>query len=329
MSKQNTEIVKVERALTEFESIEAGLADLRTKYTNVVFPVTTKEGLSEAKAARNAIRDPRSKTEEIRKEAKAPILALGRQLDAKAKYITEELLKIEGPIQAQISAEETRKEREIHDENMRIIGIKESIHNLEMIPASMAGKTSAEIAKRAEDLTVYDLTEWAQEFIVDAENARKQALLALQQLQAGALAQEQARAAEDARIAADRAELAKLKAEQEERERYEQSRIAEAQARIDREEAASKARIEADERQARQAREEADRLARQAREAEEARIKAERDRLEAASREVRRRETELADARGMLELFLARYGHRSEFKPVSDWIRKYLQKQAA
>lgn len=336
----NTEIVKVQTALTEFEKIETGLAELRNKYANVVFDVTTPSGMANAKAARKAVRDPRTETEKIRKDAKAPILDLGRQLDAKAKYITEELMKIEGPIDVQIQAGQTRKDREIFEENQRIIGIRESIHNLELVPASMAGKSSAEIAKRAQDLTAYDLTEWAAEFIVDAEKARTQALAALQQLQAGALAQEQAAAAEDARITAERAELAKLRAEQEERERTEQTRQAEARAAIEAEQAESRAKIRAEETEARLAREAADRKAAEARAADEAYVRAEREKVakaqkeladaeEARQREIRRNEAEFADARGMLELFISRYGHRVEFKPVSDWIRKYLQKQAA
>ena len=52
-------LAKVESALTEFEKIEAGLADLRAKYGGVVFDVTTTAGMEEAVVARREIRDPR------------------------------------------------------------------------------------------------------------------------------------------------------------------------------------------------------------------------------------------------------------------------------
>lgn len=342
----NTEIVKVQTALTEFEKIEAGLADLRAKYGNVVFPVTTKDGLKDAIEARRAVRTPRVETEKIRKEAKAPILELGRQLDAKAKYITEELMKIEGPIDVQIQAEQTRKEREIFEENQRIISIKESIHNLELIPAQMAGKSSTEIAKRAEALQTYDLTEWAAEFIAEAEKARAQAISALRQLQAGAEAQEIAAAAEADKIAKERAELAKLRAEQEERERTAQERLnaeifartkaeQEARAQIEAEQRAAREKIEAEsariaaeraesdrqERLARQAREETERVRQQAiREAEE--------KLAAQQREIQRQQDELMDAEAMLDTFKTRFGHLRQFASVVKAIDA-LQKKAA
>lgn len=212
----NTDLVKVETALTEFERIEGGLADLRAKFANVVFDVTTPDGMRDAKAARKEIADPRIQAEDIRKDAKAPILALGRQLDAKAKYIKDQILLIEGPIAAQIEAETTRIEREAFAEQQRLIGIQEAILDLERAPVSMAGKTSAEIAARIAALQEYDLTEWAGEMIVPAEKARAGAILALQGLQAGAVAQEAAKAKEEAQRAADAAELASLRAEKQE-----------------------------------------------------------------------------------------------------------------
>lgn len=54
----------------------------------------------------NAAREPRYEVERIRKAAKAPILAIGKRLDADAARITAELEKIEAPIDAQIKAEE-------------------------------------------------------------------------------------------------------------------------------------------------------------------------------------------------------------------------------
>ncbi len=106
----NTDLQIIERALVEFSAVEAGLAVLRNDYANVVYDVATTAGMNDAKAARVALREPRYEIERIRKSAKAPLLALGKKLDSDAARITAEIEKLEGPIDAQIKAEEGRKE---------------------------------------------------------------------------------------------------------------------------------------------------------------------------------------------------------------------------
>lgn len=336
------DIEKVSTALAEIDLVAAGIATLTNRYAGVVYNVADPEGMKEAIAARKAIKAPLFAVEKIRKEGKAPILELGRKLDGDARHITEQLEALVRPIDAQIDAEKAKAEIALQAENQRVAQITQSIVDLNMVAGQMGGKSSAEIVKKMADLTAYELSDWADEFIVQAEKARAGAIAALQQLHAGALAQENMAAMEAERVAQDRAELARLKAEKDERDRNEQARLDDAQARIDREEAASKARIEADERAARQVREEADRIARVTREAEEARLKTERDRVEAEARRVRqaaeeaeraerKRQAELADADAMLKLFVQRYGHMPKFAPLVTWVGKYFnqQKQAA
>lgn len=319
-----TELQKVESALTEFQKIEAGLAALREQYDNVVYPVTTPAGMKEAVAARRAIREPRVATEKVRKEAKEPILALGRQLDAKAKYIHEELMKLEGPIDAQIKIEEGRKEKEIHDENMRVIGIKERINDLGLLVPKMAGRTAAEITGQISSLQDHDLTEWAMEFIVDAEKAREQTVQALQRLHAGALAQEEAAAKEAAKLAAERAELEVLRAAAAEREKAEKARMAAEQAERDAANKAARAEIERAEAESRARMAEEERITREAREAEEAAIRAKRQAVEKEEAKLRAEQVALADARSMLKLFVQRYRNVAEFKALVTWIDKYF-----
>lgn len=346
-----TELQKVETALTEFQAIEAGLGALRNQYANVVYPVTTAIGMKEAIAARRAIRDPRIATEKVRKEAKAPILALGKQLDEKAKYITEELLKIEGPIDAQIKIEETRKEQAIYDENMRVIRIKEKINDLGLLVPKMAGQSVAEITKQITFLQDHDLTEWAEEFIVDAEKTRDQTVQALQRIRDGAIVQEKAKAEEAAKIAAERAELEALRAAAAERERAEKARVAAEQAERDAANKAAREAIEQAERESRaRIQAETDRLTaermaveasqRKVREEAEAKVRAERDAKELAERQAReleearqreaqRQQNELLDARAMLNTFKARFGHRKEFAGVIQAIDALRRKVAA
>lgn len=274
----STNIEQVQTALTEFSKVEAGLAALRQQYAGVVYDVSTSDGMADAKAARLALREPRYEIERIRKSAKAPILALGKQLDADAARITAEIEKIESPIDQQIKAEEARKEAEkqakIAAEAARVQDIQERIAELRGCPILTAASGSKLIAQHLADLSSLPVDESFAEFRQQAEDAKAAGLARLGSLHQAALTHE----AEQARIEAERAELARLRAEQAERDRVERERIA------------------AEERAAREAREKADREAaeklRQEREAlaverrkQEAEAAAERERIESERRE--------------------------------------------
>ena len=105
----NNELNQVQGVLTEFSRVEAGLAALREKHGNTVYEVSTAVGLDAAKAARAEIREPRYAVESVRKAAKAPLVALGKRIDAEAARITAEIMAIEAPIDDQIKAEEARR----------------------------------------------------------------------------------------------------------------------------------------------------------------------------------------------------------------------------
>lgn len=295
-------IVKVESALTEFDTISAGLAVLREKYEGVVFPVGTPAGMKDALAARAEIRAPRYATEHARKSGKAPVIAIGKNLEEKAAWITDELLKIETPIDEQIKAEEARKEREIEAketaERERIAKIKAGIDEIRQIALDAVGKSPAEVAAAIDALEQTGNGAWAQEFQADAEGVKVQTMTRLTTMHRLAVDAE----AEAARLAAERAELERQKAEQreierkaeverQERAREEKKLMDDALARrveedrlqrerLAAEERAAKARIEAQEREARQAREAADRKARDELAAQEADLRLERERLE-------------------------------------------------
>ena len=89
------QLEQVQGVLTEFSRVEAGLAALRERHGNTVYEVTTTAGMDAAKAARAEIREPRFAVEKVRKAAKAPLLELGRRIDAEAIRITEAILAIE------------------------------------------------------------------------------------------------------------------------------------------------------------------------------------------------------------------------------------------
>lgn len=233
----NSNIVLIQNALGHFDKVAAGISALRHEYGGVVYEVVTTEGLEAAKRARLAIRTPRYEIERVRKEAKAPILALGKQLDAEASRITAELETIENPIDQQIKTEEARKEAErvakVNFELARMASIHEKIAAIRSYVTAAAGAPSDVVQSylaHVESLTITE--EVFQEFALQAIDARLAVKQQLTELLAAAAAAE----AEKARLAAERAELAKLRAEQvlreaEERKAREERERAEAEQR--------------------------------------------------------------------------------------------------
>lgn len=292
----NKDLDLVSTALAEFSAVEAGLQALRQQYAGVVYDVTTTDGMQSAKAARLAIREPRYEVERIRKAAKAPIIALGKTLDADAARITAELEKIENPIDQQIKLEEARKEREreakIAAEAARVGSIQQRIAELRGCQVLTPASGSDLIGQHIADLEAIPVDESFEEFYQQALDAKTGGLARLSALHTSALAHE----AEQARIKAEREELARLRAEQEARDRVERERIAAE------EREAKKAREAADREAAEQIRIEREKLAEERRQqdaataAENARLAAERAELtrqqeaEAARRKAEQRE---------------------------------------
>jgi hypothetical protein len=347
-------------AIVEYSKTDAALADLSHRLKGVVFEVATREGMGAALKARAEVRGYRTDLEKVRVEIKSPALERCRLIDAEATRIKRELEALEDPIDQQIKMEESRKERERAEreakEAARVAGIHEAIAAVNAVPPAMVGKGSGPVADALAKMR--DHTIDAQEFRGVADAAIYSAIAALEQLHAGALAQEKAAADEAARVKAEREELARLRAESEQRAREEQARIAEetrkraeaeaaARAKIEAEERASREKIEAEQRAARLAREEEDRKAKAARDAEEAkarkareeaaarqaeedaRLREEREKIEAERREIERKAAELLDGRAMLSTFVSKFGKRKEFAPVVKAITEFLREEKA
>jgi septal ring factor EnvC (AmiA/AmiB activator) len=217
---QNDELDKISTALVEFSAVDAGLAVLREKYIGVVFDVRTPKGMTDAKAARAAIREPRYEVERIRKEAKAPLLALTRQLDGTAKRITDALVEIEEPIDRQIKTEEERVERErqekIRREQERVAMLQARVEKIRSMPRVVRANTdAATIGKLLADVTALQIDATLEEFAPAAEQAQTEAIRELGELYAAARERE----AREAAVRAEQERLAKERAEQAERER--------------------------------------------------------------------------------------------------------------
>jgi len=222
----STTVSEVQTAVAEFDKVAAGISVLKDRFAGIVYEVQTSKGMEAAKAARAAVREPRYEVERVRKLAKAPIVALGKQIDDRAKAITAELLSIEEPIDQQIKNEEERKEREkqakIEAELKRIAEIDARIDTIRNWPAQYTGKSSALVEQQLRVATDYVIDE---SFAEKTDTARA-VLETTRAALTGLLAERKAHEAEQERIKQERAELEALRKQQAERDRIERERIA-------------------------------------------------------------------------------------------------------
>lgn len=214
----SVEIDSVSKAIVDIDMVSMGIGDLRKQYSGVIYEVSTFSGLEKAKAARQAIRTPRYEVEKIRKEAKKPLLEIGKKLDAEAARITKALLEIEEPIDKQIKEQEALKEREkqakIDAEIKRVSDLQERVAELRGNQLLSPGSGSALISEHLAELEAISVDESFEEFLQQAKDAKEAGLSRLRKLHEAAIEHE----AEQARIKAEREELARLKAEQVQRE---------------------------------------------------------------------------------------------------------------
>jgi len=268
--------------ITEYTPTAQALAEFRQRYENAVFPVATTEGMRKAIEARREIRETRVALEAKRKEIKEPALRRCQLIDAEAKRITAELEALENPIDAQIKAEQERKEREKREaaerEQRRQAAVTETFRRLSSYVAQAVGKSSAEIRQQEANLR-----EWKPDLSImtEAELAQFDADIQLTYGQLIHMAVDaEAREAEQARMAAERAELERQQAEL--RRQQEEARAAV--------EAAEKAAREAQEAQAKAEREKA-----------EAERRAELERVQREQEAIRAREQAEAAERERIE----------------------------
>lgn len=359
----STALTVVQRA-----SVAIGAAEHEKKLVELakqsleITTITNPDGYRQCHAARMVLKTERVNLERLGKDSRDDATKFSKAVIAEERRligIIEPEEKRLAAIQAEWDAIEERKRQAEAD---RIAKLQAGIEAISAIPVSMVGKPSAEVAERLDSVrgiavdTFAELEQFAQE-------AKDRVIAALTQLHAGAIAQEQAAAAEAKRLVDEREELARLRAEQQERERAEAKLMEEAIARRMEDERLARERIESAERESRERIAEQERLAqaardaedarlakeREAREAEErerraaaeadaktraeaqaaedARLKAERDELEAKQREIQRQADELLSGADMLRTFVDRYGRRKEFEQVVVAIKTYLAKQ--
>lgn len=235
--------------IAEYSETAAALADLRARHAGVVYDVTVPKEMRAAKEARAELRGLRTGLEKKRVEIKAPALERCRLIDAEAKRITAELVALEEPIDVQIKAEEARAESErlakLEAERLRVEAIQQKIQAIRDVPGSLVGKPSVVIAGQLAKLreTVLDEAELAEHYVT-ATDALAAAIARVEQL----LAAQHEAEAEQKRIAAEREELARIRAENERLQREAEERAAADRAEADRKAREEHDRIAAEER---------------------------------------------------------------------------------
>lgn len=272
----------VERAIValSFETVKAEVSKLATQYADIT-AIANKAGRAQAHAAAMTLKNRRveiqHRAKEVREDAVAfqkEVIAKGNELAALIEPEEQRLLKLRD----EWDEEQARIKREAAEAEMRRKQAHEArISDIRAAANAAAGKPSAEIKQYIAALEEADVSESAfEEYAPIAGRAQAETLDKLRTM----LAEAEAREAEQARIkaeqeadaqrlAAEREELARLRAEAEVRRQEEERKAAEVR------------KIE----EARMAAERAE-IARQ-REAQEAKAKAEREELDRQAEELR------------------------------------------
>ncbi|WP_244127746.1 hypothetical protein [Burkholderia gladioli] len=282
-----TELTVVERAAASLQSTEreTALRELVAKSTDLV-KIKNAAAREQVHGAAMALRTARTDIEKAGKAARDDANAFSKAVIAEEKRlvaITEpEEKRLLALRQAWDDEREAEKEAKRQAEALRVASIRERIDVIRALAARMVGRPSFAVAAEIEALEVLDISlDRFQELTGEAEAARGATLDKLRELHAAAVAHE----AEQTRLAAEREELERQRAELAEQQRLEAEARAE-QERIDRE------RREAEEaaRRAQQEREDAERCETLA--AEEARLASQRAEMERQQAEIDRRERE-------------------------------------
>ena len=166
--------------IAEYSPIEVGLADLRARFSGVVFDLTTTAGDKEARAGRGELMKLRTNLEATRTKIKAPVLDLGKRIDSEAKRITGELVALEAPIDDQIKKDERRRAAETaakaQAEAKRKAAIADKIAAIRGLAMKCIGKTAESIRAALAELDATKIGTEYDEFVDEAMAARTTAI---------------------------------------------------------------------------------------------------------------------------------------------------------
>lgn len=213
---ENIEVLPpdVRSPIAEFNQTEAGLAQLRAEIASRTFDCSTTAGDKEARSVRLNLVTLRTTVESERKRLNAPLLERKALIDDEAKRIVTAVKALEAPIdtlirQAEAEREARRMERE-RAEAERLAVINRAIDRIRNMPSLYVTATPAVVAEAIAELQGLDLA--AQFDDVHRPRAAEALAGALESLTT--IHNERiAAVAEAARLAEERAELARQKAE--------------------------------------------------------------------------------------------------------------------
>lgn len=193
---------KVGSAVTALTATEVGIAELTTKYKDVVYDCADAKQMKAAKKARAEIREPRYNIETLRKAAKAPVLGLGRDIQTLAADLTARVLALETPIHEQIKVEEDRveaaKQKIIDTENERILTQQRRIASIHDSTSDLIAKGFADstaIIAAIDDMKAHPVDNSFEEFQDDAQSVWDASLEWLDNIYAKTVEAEEAAAA--------------------------------------------------------------------------------------------------------------------------------------
>lgn len=297
----SAELTVIERAAVALGTTEREkeLRALVARSTDIV-EVKNVAGRDQCHGAAMALRTARTSIRKVGKDARDDATKFSKAViaeeDRLVALIEPEETRLLGLRDGWDEAEDAEKAAKVAAEKARVDGIRKLIDEIKTCPAECVGRSAAEIQGAIDTMVAHEIT--LEEFMELSGEAQMAKVAALAKL-GDVLTAQQAHEAEQARIAEDRAQLERERAEAAERERI----AAAARAEQERKDAEARAAREADERAQRekekaerreqQVREDAERQA--AFEAAERQMAAQREAMALRQAELDRAEAELRE----------------------------------
>jgi hypothetical protein len=228
VTEQTTALTVIQRAVAAIgitAEREKELRELAAR-TNGINAITNKDGYQQVHSGRMALKNERVSIQNLAKDARDDATKFSRAVIAEEKRIIgliepeeQRLQKLQDAYDAAIEAE---KQAKIAAEQKRVADLQERV--AELRGNRMLSPTSGAelIAEHIADVDGIAVDDSFQEFREQAELAKADGLKFLRDLHAAAVAHE----TEQARIKAEREELARLRLEEEKRQAAERARIA-------------------------------------------------------------------------------------------------------
>jgi len=205
---------------------EKELTALAAKHVDIK-TITNAAGREQVHSARMALKNARIEVQKFCEAVREDAVQFGRGVIAEQKrligLIEPEETRLEKLQNEWDAAREAEKEARIQAEMKRVADLQERVALLRGCPNLSASSGSELIADHISDLEKLPVDDSLQEYQQAGADAKAAGLARLRELHAAALAHE----AEQARIKAEREELAKLRQAEQERQAAERARIAE------------------------------------------------------------------------------------------------------